>query len=61
MIVLNGAQGISDALAQALSQGVAGMQMARRLLSDPRAATEAPAANGAGPADGDVRAETERV
>ncbi len=60
MIVLNGAQGISDALAQALSQGVAGMQMARRLLSDPKVATE-PAANGARPADGDVRAETGRV
>lgn len=35
MIVLNGAQGISDALAQALSQGVAGLQLARRLLVDP--------------------------
>jgi uncharacterized membrane protein YqiK len=33
MIVLNGAQGLSDVLAQALSQGVAGMQMARQLLS----------------------------
>ena len=33
MIVLNGAQGLSDALAQALSQGVAGLQMARNLLS----------------------------
>src|SRR5205085_1496089 len=33
MIVLNGAQGLSDALAQALSQGVAGLQMARTLLS----------------------------
>ena len=32
MIVLNGAQGLSDALAQALSQGVAGLQMARNLL-----------------------------
>jgi flotillin len=44
LIVLNGAQGISDALAQALSQGVAGLQMARRLLVDPSVA-----ANGAGP------------
>lgn len=33
MIVLNGATGLSDALAQALSQGVAGMQMARNLLA----------------------------
>ena len=38
MIVLNGAQGISDALAQALSQGVAGLQLARRLLVDPNGA-----------------------
>lgn len=33
MIVLNGAQGLSEALAQALSSGVAGLQMARSLLS----------------------------
>src|SRR5205085_12509437 len=33
MIVLNGATGLSDALAQALSQGVAGLQLARSLLS----------------------------
>jgi uncharacterized membrane protein YqiK len=33
MIVLNGAQGVSEALAQALSQGVAGLQLARNLLS----------------------------
>ncbi|HEV7888630.1 MAG TPA: SPFH domain-containing protein [Acidimicrobiales bacterium] len=33
LIVLNGAQGLSDALAQALSQGVAGLQMARSLLA----------------------------
>src|SRR5215471_492672 len=50
MIVLNGAQGISDALAQALSQGVAGLQMARRLLGEPsETASGAPgnaAANG---------------
>ena len=32
MIVLNGAQGLSDTLAQALSQGVAGLSMARQLL-----------------------------
>jgi flotillin len=33
MIVLNGAQGLSEALAQALSQGVAGLQLARSLLA----------------------------
>jgi uncharacterized membrane protein YqiK len=33
MIVLNGAQGLSEALAQALSQGVAGLQMARQVLA----------------------------
>ena len=32
MIILNGAQGLSEALAQALSSGVAGLQMARSLL-----------------------------
>ena len=32
MIVLNGAQGLSEALAQALSQGVAGLQLARTML-----------------------------
>src|SRR5207245_11294446 len=35
LIVLNGAQGIADTLAQALSQGVAGLQMARSLLAGP--------------------------
>jgi flotillin len=34
MIVLNGAQGLSEALAQALSQGVAGLRLARSLLSN---------------------------
>ena len=34
MIVLNGAQGLSEALAQAMSQGVAGLQLARNLLSN---------------------------
>jgi flotillin len=38
LIVLNGAQGISDTLAQALSQGVAGLQLARRLLGESGAA-----------------------
>ena len=45
MIVLNGAQGLSDALAQALSQGVAGLQMARNLLSG---ASNGSSANGKG-------------
>jgi uncharacterized membrane protein YqiK len=35
LIVLNGAQGLSEALAQALSQGVAGLQLARNLLAGP--------------------------
>jgi uncharacterized membrane protein YqiK len=33
MILLNGAQGLSDVLAQALSQGVTGLQMARNMLA----------------------------
>ncbi|HYT26071.1 MAG TPA: SPFH domain-containing protein [Actinomycetota bacterium] len=33
MIVLNGAQGLSEALAAALSQGAAGLQLARNLLA----------------------------
>jgi flotillin len=33
LIVLNGAQGLSETLAQALSQGVTGLQLARNLLS----------------------------
>jgi uncharacterized membrane protein YqiK len=33
LIVLNGAQGLSDALAQALSQGVTGLELARKLLA----------------------------
>ena len=32
MIVLNGAQGLSETLAQAMSQGVAGLQLARSIL-----------------------------
>ncbi len=35
MIVLNGAQGLSEVLAQALSQGVTGLQLARSLLAGP--------------------------
>jgi flotillin len=38
LIVLNGAQGISDTLAQALSQGVAGLHLARKLLASSGAA-----------------------
>jgi uncharacterized membrane protein YqiK len=40
MIVLNGAQGLSEALAAALSQGVAGLQLARNLLAGGNGATE---------------------
>src|SRR5205085_7752435 len=42
MIVLNGATGLSDALAQALSQGVAGLQMARQLLGGAAGTNGAP-------------------
>src|SRR5256884_1496405 len=59
LIVLNGAQGISAALAQALSQGVAGLQMARRPLSDPSAAPASPSANGG--REGRARGQHERV
>jgi uncharacterized membrane protein YqiK len=43
MIVLNGATGLSEALAQALSQGVAGLQLARNLLAG---STKTDATNG---------------
>jgi uncharacterized membrane protein YqiK len=51
MIVLNGAQGLSEALAQALSSGMAGLQMARNILGGPNnaakpAAPAVPAGNG---------------
>jgi uncharacterized membrane protein YqiK len=36
MIVLNGAQGLSEVLAQALSQGTTGLQLARNLLAQGR-------------------------
>jgi uncharacterized membrane protein YqiK len=42
MIVLNGAQGLSEVLAQALSQGATGLQMARNLLAN----GHTPVANG---------------
>jgi uncharacterized membrane protein YqiK len=41
MIVLNGAQGVSEMLAQALSQGVTGLKLARGLLGNGLAADEA--------------------
>ncbi|MBV8086526.1 MAG: flotillin family protein [Chloroflexi bacterium] len=44
MIVLNGAQGMSELLAQALSQGVSGLALARKLLAGKSEA--APAENG---------------
>jgi uncharacterized membrane protein YqiK len=46
MIVLNGAQGLSEALAAALSQGVAGLQLARNLLAGGNGEA---GANGGGP------------
>ncbi|MFN2460082.1 MAG: hypothetical protein ABR591_05290 [Candidatus Velthaea sp.] len=45
MIVLNGAQGVSDILGNALTQGVAGLQLARNLLAKPPGT---PAGNGDG-------------
>ena len=57
LIVLNGAQGISDSLAQALSQGVAGLQLARRLLAERK--DEADTAVRA-PRDGAVKSEAEK-
>ncbi|MDQ6946759.1 MAG: SPFH domain-containing protein [Actinomycetota bacterium] len=44
MIVLNGAQGLSETLAQAMSQGVAGLQLARTLLAGSK--PDAGSANG---------------
>jgi uncharacterized membrane protein YqiK len=52
MIVLNGAQGLSEALAQALSSGVAGLQMARGLLGHT-------SSNGAGNTKAPVAARSE--
>lgn len=57
LMVLNGAAGLSEALASALSQGVAGLQLARNLLASPaKAAAPAPAidaqAAGAEPGNG---------
>jgi flotillin len=47
LIVLNGTQGLSEALAQALSQGVTGLQFARQLLAKPDTGT-----NGSGSGNG---------
>ncbi|QXC62835.1 hypothetical protein KSP35_08670 [Aquihabitans sp. G128] len=54
MILLNGAQGLSDVLAQALSQGVTGLQMARNLLagSNPSNTNGIGNGNGNGSANG---------
>lgn len=51
LIVLNGAQGLSDALAQALSQGVAGLQMARNLLGGANGGSGGSGGNGNGHKD----------
>ncbi|HEY4028503.1 MAG TPA: SPFH domain-containing protein [Candidatus Dormibacteraeota bacterium] len=59
LIVLNGAQGVSDVLAQALSQGVTGLQLARRLLNEPGGT---PAPNGSATVARDsLKTEGERV
>jgi flotillin len=50
MIVLNGAQGLSEVIAQALSQGITGLKMARGVLAGGLGGREA-STNGA-PADG---------
>ncbi|MGI9023928.1 MAG: flotillin family protein [Acidimicrobiales bacterium] len=52
MIVLNGAQGLSEALAQAMSQGVAGLQLARSLLAGSK---------GSGTNGGDGQSDDEKV
>jgi flotillin len=58
LIVLNGAQGLSETLAQALSQGVAGLQLARNILSggDSKGAALDAANNGDDTAVGSVAA-----
>jgi uncharacterized membrane protein YqiK len=48
MIVLNGAAGLSEALAQALSQGVAGLQLARNLLAGSKPGEPVAGGNGGG-------------
>jgi flotillin len=48
MIVMNGAQGLSEALAQALSQGVAGLALARNLLSGSDRSDRGEDGNGSG-------------
>jgi uncharacterized membrane protein YqiK len=50
MIVLNGAQGVSELLAQTLSQGATGLALARKLIGqDLNAGSGGPAANGVAP------------
>jgi len=46
LVVLNGAQGLSETLAQALSQGVTGLQLARNLLAGAAGGNGANEANG---------------
>jgi flotillin len=50
MIVMNGADGVSEMLAKVVTQGVAGMQMARNLLARTKSGTDvtAPPAHGNG-------------
>src|SRR5215472_193727 len=61
LIVLNGAQGISDALAQALSQGVAGLQLARRLLAGDSGEQASPANGSVAVTRDALKAESEKV
>jgi flotillin len=58
MIVLNGAQGLSEALAQALSQGVAGLQLARGILGG---TANAEAKSKAARADGGASIQADRT
>jgi flotillin len=58
LIVLNGAEGISQTLAQAVSQGAAGLQLARKLLARP---DEAAATHGNGTGTGKRKASAKRA
>ena len=60
MILLNGAQGLSDVLAQALSQGVTGLQMARSLLAGGSAPTKDATGSGAGGSTPTIGSDTDQ-
>ncbi len=61
LIVLNGAQGLSDALAQAVSQGVAGLELARKLLAGRSGVTLPDGKRGEAPAKPKADTPGERV